>query len=78
MPGVEGWRNLWPAISALLWLGCSSVPLFSGTVDRYERACEGGDLRACDYLGGLFTDGDRVEADPDRALAYFELACDGG
>lgn len=54
----------------------AAAPCASG---ECERACEGGDLKACTQAAELYWDGANGHAfDPDRSLHYATRGCDGG
>jgi TPR repeat protein len=54
----------------------AAAPCASG---ECERACEGGDLKACTQAAELYWDGANGHAfDPDRSLRYATRGCDGG
>ena len=42
----------------------------------FKRACDGGDLYACPYLGALYEKGLGVEKDVAQALSIYQRACD--
>ena len=41
-----------------------------------ERACTGGEITACGYLGSLYAAGEGVAQDFSRAASHFKQACD--
>ena len=51
----------------------------SRTVDLYQRACDGGDMKRCIDLGVMYEQGRGVAAlDETKAVALYQRACDGG
>lgn len=46
------------------------------SVDALREACEEGDARACDDLGGLYQNGEGVERNVERAVELYEKACE--
>jgi TPR repeat protein len=42
-----------------------------------SKACNGGDLRGCAFLGGMYRDGQGVSKDNAQAVVHFRRACDG-
>ena len=48
-------------------------------VDLYQRACDGGDMRGCSYLGLAFEygKGDLIKNEK-KAVELYRRACDGG
>ncbi len=42
-----------------------------------KKACDGGEARGCELLGGLYLLGKGVKKDEDKALELFEKACEG-
>lgn len=48
------------------------------TGDLYQRACDEGDMIACNVFGLMLEQGVGVERDVERAATLYELACEGG
>ena len=46
--------------------------------ELYIKACDGGDMRACQNLGLIYYNGDGVRQDKVKAKELFGKACDGG
>jgi len=46
--------------------------------DLLDKACGGGDERACYNLGVAYREGKGARVNVDRATRYFEMACQGG
>lgn len=46
--------------------------------ELYKKGCDGGDMRGCYQLAGLYRKGHHVEQDNARALALRLQACEGG
>ena len=66
--GPRGGRSPWGRVAAV---PCASVAC--------ERACEGGDLKACTQAAELYWEGANGHTfDPDKSLLYATRGCDGG
>jgi len=44
----------------------------------YQKACDGGDVDGCNWLGVLYEKGRGGARDQEQARALYKKACDGG
>ena len=51
---------------------------YSEAIPPFEQACDGGNGRACNYLGVFYLDGFGVAKNSITAVAYYGKACDEG
>jgi hypothetical protein len=51
---------------------------FPQAAKLYQKACDGGDRRACTNLGMMYENGNGVEKSPDRAADLFKRSCEAG
>ena len=47
-------------------------------VSKHRKACEGGDMEGCAWLGWMYDKGDGVTKDREEAQKFFRKACKGG
>ena len=75
--------NSWLRTGAIAVLGglsfaAPAAAQDEGTVETLEQECAGGDMGACNTLGGKLFNGDGVETDVTRAAEFFTIGCEGG
>jgi TPR repeat protein len=51
---------------------------FSQAAKLYQRACDGGERKACNGLGLMYFKGEGMPKDVKRAQVFFKRACDAG
>ena len=51
---------------------------YTQAMKLFDKACEGGDMRGCASLGGMYYYGDGVEQSYSKALKLLQKACNGG
>lgn len=49
----------------------------SGDAERCWEACEGGHMPSCTSLGFMYSNGDGVPLDDDKAYTLYKMACEG-
>ena len=47
-------------------------------VTQYRKACEGGDMQGCAYLGWIYDKGEGVAKNEQEAQRLYRKACNGG
>ncbi len=64
---------------AVLLVSLLPFPVASqGTEQLYQKACDDGDLIACNLFGLMYETGQGVTRDPARAATLYQRACEGG
>ena len=51
---------------------------YDKAAELFKKACDGGEMRGCRYLGIMYANGKGVEKDLGKAAELYKKACDGG
>ena len=64
--------------AVVLLMGDKSDTQLPSAVELYKKACDGGNMHGCGFLGFMYEKGDGVRQDIYMAKEYYGKACDLG
>ena len=51
---------------------------YDRAAELFKKVCDGGEMRGCNNLGVMYTNGDGVEKNEQKAAELYKKACNGG